>query len=74
MGYRVVSDEFFNEFVLECPKPVAEINRALAKKKIIGGYDLSKEYPHIKNGMLIAVTEMNTREQMDALVAALAEK
>jgi len=74
LGYRVVSDEFFNEFVVECPKPVAEINRALAEKKIIGGYDLSNEYPHFKNGMLIAVTEMNTREQMDALVQALESK
>lgn len=70
-GYRVVNDEFFNEFVVECPKPVAEINRALAARKIIGGYDLSKDYPHIKNGMLLAVTEMNTREQIDALVEAL---
>lgn len=78
-GYRVVNSdsanrlEFFNEFVVECPKPVAEINRALAKKKIIGGYDLSNEYPHFKNGMLLAVTEMNTREQIDALVTALGE-
>lgn len=78
-GYRVVNSdsanrlEFFNEFVVECPKPVAEINRALAKKKIIGGYDLSEEYPHFKNGMLLAVTEMNTREQIDELVAALGE-
>lgn len=72
-GYRVATNEFFNEFVVECPKPVSEINRALAQQKIIGGYDLSKEYPHFKNGMLLAVTEMNTREQIDALVNALGE-
>lgn len=73
-GYRVVTDEFFNEFVVECPKPVAEINRALYQQKMIGGYDLSNDYPHLKNAMLIAVTEMNTREQIDALVTALSQK
>lgn len=70
-GYRVLNDEFFNEFVVECPRPVSEINHALYHDKMIGGYDLSNDYLHIKNGMLIAVTEMNTREQIDALVAAL---
>lgn len=70
-GYRVVNDEFFNEFVVECPRPVSEINRALYQQRIIGGYDLAHDYPHLKNGMLIAVTEMNTREQIDALIAAL---
>lgn len=70
-GYRVVTGEFFNEFVVECPRPVSVINRELYQQKIIGGYDLSNDYPHLKNAMLVAVTEMNTREQIDALVAAL---
>lgn len=70
-GYRVLNSEFFNEFVVECPRPVVEINHALYHDKMIGGYDLSADYPHIKNGMLVAVTEMNTREQIDAFVKAL---
>jgi glycine dehydrogenase subunit 1 len=71
-GYKVVSrGSFFNEFVVECPKPVAEINEALLKKGILGGYDLEKDYPNAKNQMLVCVTEMNTRSQIDALVAAL---
>lgn len=73
-GYRVLTDSFFNEFTIECPRPVAEINRALYQQKIIGGYDLSDDYPHIKNGMLVAVTEMNTREQLDQFVQALASQ
>jgi glycine dehydrogenase subunit 1 len=72
-GYRVATGEFFNEFVVECPRPVAEINRALYDKGIIGGYDLSHDYPHYKNGMLVAVTEMNTRGQIDQLVHVLGE-
>lgn len=70
-GFRILNNEFFNEFVVECPRPVAEINRRLLEHKIIGGYDLEQDYPHLKNAMLLAVTEMNTREQIDALVETL---
>ena len=74
VGYRVnLKQEFFNEFVVECPRPVAEINAILRDKKIVGGYDLSKDYPHLGNAMLVAVTEMNTKEQIDGFVAALNE-
>jgi glycine dehydrogenase subunit 1 len=72
-GYQVLSHEFFNEFVVRCPRPVAEINHILLQKKIIGGYDLSKDYPHLGNAMLIAVTELNTHAQIDALMDALYE-
>ncbi|MBI3741504.1 MAG: aminomethyl-transferring glycine dehydrogenase subunit GcvPA [Chloroflexi bacterium] len=73
-GYRVdLKKEFFNEFVVECPAPVSKINAALESRKIIGGYDLSRDYPHMKNAMLVAVTEMNAKEQIDQLVKTLAE-
>jgi glycine dehydrogenase subunit 1 len=73
-GYQVVNyAPFFNEFPVKCPKPVAEINTALLEAGILGGYDLSQDYPHAENEMLMCVTEMNTREQIDRLVAALAE-
>jgi glycine dehydrogenase subunit 1 len=71
-GFRVdLKKEFFNEFVVECPRSVAEINAQLREHDIIGGYDLSQEYPHLGNAMLVAVTEMNTREQIDELTEAL---
>ena len=73
-GYSLVTKgKFFNEFVIQCPKPVAEINQALLKKGILGGYDLEKDYPYAKNQMLVCVTEMNSRSQIDRLVAALKE-
>lgn len=73
-GYQVLGDRpFFNEFVVQCPKPVAEINQAIQKKGILGGYDLEKDYPNAKNQMLICVTEMNSRQQIDHLVQALKE-
>ena len=71
-GYEVSSSKsFFNEFVVQCPDPVAKINEALLKKGILGGYDLEKDYPFAKNQMLVCVTEMNTRSQIDGLVAGL---
>lgn len=62
---------FFNEFVVTCPAPVAEICKALLGLGILGGYDLEKDYPFAKNQMLVCVTEMNTRAQIDALVTGL---
>ena len=73
-GYKLWTDTpFFNEFVVHCPIPVDEINQHLLEHGILGGYDLGQEYPQLKNHMLIAVTEMNTREEIDALVETLAE-
>ncbi len=76
-GYSVVNAKpFFNEFVVRCPAPVAEINDFLLNEwdyEIVGGYDLSREYPHLANHMLVAVTEMNSREEIDDFVEALKE-
>ncbi|HEY3417860.1 MAG TPA: aminomethyl-transferring glycine dehydrogenase subunit GcvPA [Armatimonadota bacterium] len=68
-GYAVQADHpFFNEFVVHCPQPVDAINAALLDRfGIVGGYDLGNQ------AMLLAVTEMNTREEIDGLVAALQE-
>mgnify|MGYP005841476181 CR=1 FL=1 len=74
-GYRVDrSKPFFKEFMVRCPKPVAAINAYLLDEwGIIGGYDLGKDYPDRADTMLVAVTEMNTRQEIDALVEALKE-
>ena len=73
-GYSICFDTpFFHEFSVCCPRPVTEINDHLLEHGFIGGYDLSQDYPSLKDHMLIAVTEMNTRDEIDALVAALEE-
>ena len=61
---------FFQEFVVRCPKPPDDVNRHLEERGIIGGLDISDQ---IENGMLVCVTEVNTKGQIDSLVAALAE-
>ncbi len=73
-GYTVdTTKPFFNEFVVKCPRPVREINARLLDQGIIGGLDLSADYPHLNNHMLLCVTEVNTRAEIDALVSALEE-
>jgi glycine dehydrogenase subunit 1 len=64
---------FFHEFVVRCPKPVGEINEELILRGIVGGADLGADYPHLKDHMLVCVTEMNSRMEIDLLVAALKE-
>jgi len=74
-GWSVdTSKPFVKEFVVKCPRPVKDINSALFDEwEIIGGYDLGQDYPHLKNHMLVCVTEMNSREEIDELVEALGE-
>ena len=63
----------FNEFVVKLNKPVKEVNQELLKKGIIGGYDLGRDYPDMANHMLIAVTEVRTKEEIDTLVKELGD-
>jgi glycine dehydrogenase subunit 1 len=65
---------FFHEFVVRCPAPVKDINRFLLEEwGLLGGYDLERDYPGLENHMLLCVTEVVTRAEIDALVEALAE-
>ncbi len=70
-GYSLAaSGTFFHEFAVTCPKPVDEINAALLERKIIGGYDVSSQ---IDSTMVLCVTEMNSKDEIDSLVNALRE-
>jgi glycine dehydrogenase subunit 1 len=73
-GFNLCHDTpFFHEFAICCPQPVDEINNLLLDHEIIGGYDLGQDYPSLKDHMLIAVTEMNTREEIDLFCEVLQE-
>ncbi len=61
----------FNEIVVKTNKPVTEINKALLEKGMIGGFDLGRVYPELENHALIAVTELRTKEEIEALVAEM---
>jgi glycine dehydrogenase subunit 1 len=73
-GYSLCFDQpFFNEFSICCPRPVEEINNYLLDNGILGGFDLGQKYPSLKNHMLVAVTELNSRDQIDYLCDTLLE-
>ena len=73
------STVFFNEFPVVCPIPSNEVNRRLADAGIIGGLpvvlpsDAGGNGGRSPNGMLFCVTEMNSRQDIDRLVGALAD-
>jgi glycine dehydrogenase subunit 1 len=67
------SEPFFHEFALCVNRPVAEVNAHLLEHGILGGYDLGQDYPALKGHMLVAVTEMNSKEDIDMLVNVLSE-
>ncbi len=69
----VFTKPFFKEFVVKSSEPVAELNSKLLKSSIIGGYDMGKEYPELKECWLIAVTEKRTKEDIDYLVRKAVE-
>jgi len=61
----------FNEFVLRTKKKPGEVLTGLLKRQIIGGLDLGRFYPELKDCLLVCVTEQNSRTEIDALAKAL---
>ena len=67
--YQVLTDKtFFQEFVIQCPADPKSVNDYLLNHKIIGGLDVSD---NVDNGMLICLSEMNTKAEIDHLVETL---
>ncbi len=67
------SGAFFNEFVLDLPKPADAVAASLKAKGILGGLPLGAFVPGADNALLIAVTEVQTKATIDRLAAALEE-
>lgn len=65
--------QFFNEFIVTCPGDINKINDNLLNEGILGGFPLGDVYPTLKDNMLIVVTEMNTKEEIDLLAEMLEE-
>ncbi len=75
-GVEMLNGSFFNEFTLKLSKPSREIVRELADRKILGGVSLGRLYPGeptLENGLLVAVTEIVTPEDIEALAMNLQE-
>lgn len=69
----VFSKPFFKEFTVKSDEDVASLNKDLLKCNIIGGYELSKDYPELENSWLVAVTEKRTKSEIDNFIRKAAE-
>ena len=64
---------FFDEFVIKAPVATQKLQQRFEQAGIIGGYDLSLDYPDMENCLLFCVTETRTKEDIDRLVDVLKE-
>src|SRR4051812_6992202 len=75
-GVELVNDSFFNEFTLKLPVEARPAVHALVERGVLGGVSLGRLYPGteaLQNGLVVAVTEVVTDEDITALEAALKE-
>jgi glycine dehydrogenase subunit 1 len=75
-GVSLVNDRFFNEFTVRLPVEARPAVHAMVEKGVLGGVSLGRLYPDatdLANGLVIAVTETVTDEDIDAFEAALKE-
>lgn len=72
-GFEVLDGTSFNEFVVKFDKPIQQVNEELVKYNIIGGFDLGVASDDFKNHMLIAVTELRTKDEIDTFVEKAGE-
>ena len=75
-GVRLINDSFFNEFTLELPVEARPAVHAMVEKGVLGGVSLGRLYPGVdslKNGLVVAVTEVVSDADIDALEGALKE-
>ena len=75
-GVELVTPTFFNEFTLRLPKEARPVVRTLAERGILAGVSLGRLYPgaaDLANGLVLAVTETTTKEDVETLASALQE-
>ena len=59
------SGAVFHERVIRLPIPAAELLKLLAAYNILGGYDLSEDYPELENCVLVCATEKRGEQDID---------
>lgn len=75
-GVTLVNKTFFNEFTLKLPTEARPVIRALADRKVLGGVSLGRLYPGeaaLEKGLVVAVTEVVTADDVETFAAALEE-
>ena len=75
-GVALVNDSFFNEFTLRLPVEARPAVHAMVERRVLGGVSLGRLYPGsaaLANGLVVAVTETVSDEDITAFEAALKE-
>ncbi|MDX2105391.1 MAG: aminomethyl-transferring glycine dehydrogenase subunit GcvPA [Candidatus Melainabacteria bacterium] len=73
-GAKLYFDKpFFNEFLLKIDCDVETFLGLMKERGILAGINVANMYPNIKDGILVAVTEMNTPEQLEKYISAFKE-
>jgi glycine dehydrogenase subunit 1 len=75
-GVRVLNESFFNEFTVMLGQDAREVVRTLTEKKILAGVSLGRLYPAVEGlheGLVVAVTETTSEDDIETLAAALEE-
>ena len=75
-GVELVTPTFFNEFTLRLPRAARPVVRTLAERGVLAGVSLGRLYPDedaLANGLVVAVTEMTSAEDVETLATALQE-
>ncbi|MGI9375950.1 MAG: aminomethyl-transferring glycine dehydrogenase subunit GcvPA [Tsuneonella suprasediminis] len=75
-GVTVLNDTFFNEFTVILPADAREVVRKLAQDKVLAGVSLGRLFPTIdalSGGLVVAVTETTTEEDIATLGRAIEE-
>lgn len=67
------SGEFFNEFTVRLPRTAGDIGQELDEKGFVSGYDLGRVHENLASSMLLATTELNDRNGIDAFVEAFGQ-
>jgi glycine dehydrogenase subunit 1 len=76
LGVSLVNESFFNEFTLILPSNARDVVHKLAAKEVLGGVSLGRLYPGVsalENGLLVAVTEVVSDEDIETFAALLQE-
>lgn len=70
---QLFDSPFFHEVVLRLPIPTNQVLERLTGQGILGGYDLSRDYPELGSALLVCATETRTSDEIDQYANALAQ-
>jgi glycine dehydrogenase subunit 1 len=68
---RLFDGPRFHEVALKLDRPVAPVLEALASRNILGGFDLSTDYPELDDALLVCATETKSHGDIDEYVDAM---